>query len=952
MGLKTRCTLCNEFFISLNYRILTSLLFIFCCNLLTAQTNAVKIKAILNAEKDELKIQQKIVFHNTSDSTFTTIFLHNWANSFANKNTPLAKRFLNDYRKDFNFSKENERGHTIIHNITIDYQIPVFNEVINHPDILKIELNKPLQPKDSVTITAFYTIKFPNAKFTGYGKTLNGYHFRFWYLIPAVFKKDWQLMSNLNLDDLFEEVADFDIEIDLPKKYFLESNLYKYKTEKDGFNSFYLIGRNKKDIIISLDTAQKFKSYKTKNVEILTDIHKEYLDKTLATSIVKRELSFIESFLGKYPNREIFVDWNSVGKNSLHDIYGLPEWLNAFPKNYRWEMRFLKALTIKYTDDVLLLNRRKDYWLTDGIQTFIMIEYVKKYYPDMTILGKFSKYWPLKKYNIAKLKQNDKYPFVYQFSARRFYDQPLTTRADSLSNFNRKIISKYKAGLGFRYLQDFIGDSILKSSFKEFYLKNKLKITDSKEYAKILQSKTEKDLGWFFGDYVQTNKKIDYKISKVVQHKDSLEITIKNKRNITAPVAIYGVKDKKIIFKKWITNVDSIKTIKIARNGFDKLALNYEQLYPEYNSLDNFRRINNSLINKPLQFRFYRDIEDPYYNQIFYRPDIKYNLYDGIILGVNFNNKPVIAHNFEFSLTPNYSTKRKNFTGGYSLAYNQYIQKGKIYRISYGVGGSNYHYAPELGYNSFSPSVNIQFKRNSLRDVGSKFLLTRLVYINKEVSDLATVYQRDKYTIFNIRYVNSKPNVVRRFQYAVNAEFGNNFTKFSSDIRYRKELTRNNSLELRLFGGFFLNNTSKGNYFSFGLNRSSDYLFEQSLFGRSESSGLFSQQFVVSDGGFKSNFKDNSFANQMVLSGNASFGIWKWLEVYNDVAVLKNKNPNPNFFYENGVRLNFIPNIFEFYFPIYTNEGLQFSGNYGGKIRFVITTSLDRIYNYIRRGLL
>ncbi len=125
--------------------------------------------------------------------------MHNWANSFANKNTPLAKRFLNDYRKDFHFSKENERRHTIIHNITIDYQIPVFNEVINHPDILKIDLNKPLQPKDSVTITAFYTIKFPNAKFTGYGKTLNGYHFRFWYLIPAVFKKDWQLMSNLNL---------------------------------------------------------------------------------------------------------------------------------------------------------------------------------------------------------------------------------------------------------------------------------------------------------------------------------------------------------------------------------------------------------------------------------------------------------------------------------------------------------------------------------------------------------------------------------------------------------------------------------------------------------------------------------------------------------------------------------------------------------------------------------
>ena len=67
---------------------------------------------------------------------------------------------------------------------------------------------------------------------------------------------------------------------------------------------------------------------------------------------------------------------------------------------------------------------------------------------------------------------NDKYPLVYQFVSRRFLDQALATSADSLSNFNRKIANKYKAGLGFRYLKGFLGDSVLNSALKEFYQKH------------------------------------------------------------------------------------------------------------------------------------------------------------------------------------------------------------------------------------------------------------------------------------------------------------------------------------------------------------------------------------------------------------------------------------------------------------------------------------------------
>ncbi len=921
-----------------------------------SQEHNIKIKAKLDTLNHTLDIQQKIVFYNKTQTALQDIYLHNWANSFKGNNTPLGKRLVEDYKKDFYFSDDEDKGYSKIHSLKSNNQDLDAQALRGQDDIIQIQLNSPLQPKDSIEIEANYTVKIPRAKFTGYGRTRNGYHLRFWYVTPAVNYNGWQLMSNLNMDDLFEDVANFIVEITIPKKFHLQSNLYQYQTSNKETNDFYLIGNERKDIILNISSnSKRFKTFKSKERVIKTDIYNKRIDYNSSNNIIKRQITFIENYIGKHPHTEILVDANTVNKNSLRDLYGIPDWLKPYPENFKWETRFFKALVTKYIDDVLLLNKRNDYWLTEGIQTFLMMEYINKYYPDVTVFGRFSNFWGFRKYNLAKLKQNDKYPFLYQFSARRFFDQALTTRADSLSNFNRKVVSPYKAGLGMRYLQDYIGNNSLTNSFKEFYKNHRLKITSSKAFESIISENTNKNLDWFFNDYIKTNKKIDYKIKKVefLKKEDSVAITIKNKRNITAPVSLYTVKDKQVKSKIWVTGIDSIKTVKIKANGFDKLALNYEQIYPEYNSLNNFKNISNSLISKPIQFRFLKDIEDPYYNQVFFNPNIKYNLYDGVILGVNFNNRPVIKHNFEFSITPNYAFKSQNLTGSFSFAYDQFFEKTKIYKIRYGIAGSNFHYAPELSYNTIYPFVSIQFKRNTLRDVGTKSILSRIVYVDREIQPTQQVIESDRYSIINFRYIYSKPNVIRRLQYAVNAELGDNFTKLSTDVRFLKFFDEKRSFNLRFFGGVFLSNNSEGDYFSFGLNRSSDYLFEQNLFGRSENRGLFSQQFVISDGGFKSFFNQPTFANQLILSANTSISLWKWVELYNDAALLKNKNQDPRFFYENGIRLNFVPNILELYFPIYTNEGFEVTDKaYSANIRFVITSSLDRIYNFIRRGLL
>jgi hypothetical protein len=923
-----------------------------CSVISLAQNNSIAIKAIFNPEKDELQIQQEIVFHNQSDSLFNHIYLHNWGNSFSSRKTPLSKRLIKDFKKELYFAKPEEIGFTTVKNLTVDFENVVFNEVPKQADIIDIQLNTPLMPSEKRIITITYNLKIPDAKFTNYGKTKTGYHLRFWYMTPAIFQNEWKLMSNLNTDDLFENTTDFTIEIQVPKPYVLESNLYQYETKNEHKIDYYLVGKNKTNVILSFNKTAQLKTYQVNDVAIYTDILNDKIEDTKCVDILSRELLFIEKYLGKYPHKEIYIDKITQDKNPIVGLSQLPGFIRPFSEEFKWDITLFKALSIAYLENRILLNLREEYWLLNGIQNYLIIEYIETYYPEMKLLGKISEKWYLKNFNISKLKFNEKYPLIYQYVSRQFLDQALDTPVDSLSNFNRKIANKYKAGLAIKYLKNYLGDSILNSSIRELYQLKSTKLIHIADFKEIITKKTTKNLDWFFEDFIKTNKKIDYTIDEIIEEKDSLKVTIRNKRNITTPVLLYGLKDKEIIFQKWFTNIDDTTTVNIPNQNINKVALNYENSYPELNTLDNWKSLEKKIFNKPLKFNLIKDIDDPYYNQLFYQPNMSYNFYNGLILGVRLHNKPLIKRNLEATFAPAYATNSGTVIGQFSVLFHQYFEETSIYRIRYGIAGLTLDYAPNLSYKSLVPFVNMEFKRKDLRDATSEILSARMVYIDKEVSPSTIQTDQDNYNVLSINYSFINPDIIKEFRYNFSAEIAQNFSKIAADIRFRSLTTSDTQLDFRLFMGTFLSNKTTGDYFSFGLDRANDYLFQLNYFGRSEDSGIFSQQFIIAEGGFKS-VLPTRFANQFMAAFNSSFGLWKWVEFYNDVAFLKSRNSPVYFAYNNGIRLNFVHQILEVYFPLYSNNGWEISqGNYQEKIRFTFTADLNAIFSFIRRGIL
>ena len=88
-----------------------------------------------------------------------------------------------------------------------------------------------------------------------------------------------------------------------------------------------------------------------------------------------------------------------------------------------------------------------------------------------------------------------------------------------------------------------------------------------------------------------------------------------------------------------------------------------------------------------------------------------------------------------------------------------------------------------------------------------------------------------------------------------------------------------------------------------------------------------------------------------MLTSNFSIGLWRWIELYGDAGFFKDHGTKTRFKYDSGIRLNFVHNFLELYFPLQSSLGFEPGmSDYASRIRFVLTIDTVRIYNLIKRG--
>lgn len=917
--------------------------FLFLCVLSAPAQHNNFLSADLDGERKLINVQQEFVYVNDSRDTLHELYFNDWTYAYSNKKTALAQRFAEDFKKSLHLARENERGFTELISVVDDEYRGIFWKRVGGKDIIKFTLNRPLPPGEGYKLFITYDVQLPPNRYTPYGYGPNGgYYLKDWYLTPAVYDGEWHLYSNKNLEDLYTDITDTSINFVFPDSLYLGSNFNEVNINAfPGKQIASLKGVNRKSCDIILNSLNRFVKHVTPHLIVVTDITAAKYDEISQGLSINRITRFIHENLGDFPYEQLLVSETDFNKNPLYGLNQLPSFIRPYDEKFQFEMKFLKTALSSHIRETIFLNPRKEKWVNDALINYLMILYVETYYPDQKLLGKLADIWGVRSFHLAKMAFNDQYAMLYMLMARKNLDQPLTTPNDSLIMFNQKIANTYKAGLGLAYLAEYIGEGKVQQSIRDFYETYKLKPVRATDFRKVLESHSDKDIDWFFEAYVSSNRRIDFKIKKVRKEEDSLQVTIKNKTGTNVPISLFGIKEDSVLAKYWVTDIKNEKTITIPRHGEERLVLNYDQKIPEFNQRDNWKSLNGFLSsNRKLKFQFFKDAEDPYYNQIFYMPVANFNVYDGLTPGLRLTNKTLMERPFLFDFSPSYAMKEKSLVGYGRLNYRKYHGKSGLYVSNYAISGSSYHFQKNSRYSTLTPSISIGWRPDNLISNKQQSLVLRHVNVFRTIDEtLDDLETEPDYSVLNARYSSYNNGIIDYFSWFADAQYASNFTKLAVNFEYRKLFENNRQLNLRFFAGKFLYNDTNSDFFSFALDRPTDYLFDLNYLGRSEDSGIFSQQIIIAEGGFKSKL-ENPFANDWIATTNASVNVWRWIELYGDLGMIKNRNEPGRFVYDSGIRLNLVTDYFELYFPVYSNNGWEISQpDYDQKIRFVVTLS-------------
>ncbi|MFV8393393.1 aminopeptidase [Flavobacterium sp. LB2P6] len=910
--------------------------------------------AELNAENKILNIQQEITFFNPSSDTLTSIVLNDWNNAFSTKNTPLAKRFSDEFYRGFHLAKEEERGGT--KNLTItgaNELVLSWERTDKNPDLIEVQLAENLLPNQKIILHLTYLTKIPSDKFTKYGYNNSGIiHLKDWFLTPARYENhNFIRNSNTNLDDIANAYSSFEIDLKIPENFEVTSDLKSSKsTIKNAFCNYKLSGKNRTNFTLIIEPITYFESFKNSAVEVLTDLKNNKLNTIQKAVVIDRVVNFTNDLIGKYPHEKIVVSQTDYERNPFYGLNQLPSFISPFPDEFLFEIKFLKTYLNEYLKTSLQLDPRKDNWIYDGLQVYAMMKYMDENHPNTKMMGSASNIKLLKSFNIANIGFNNQYSYFYMLMARKNLDQPLGDSKNTLIKFNEQIASKYRSGLSIRFLDDYLQNGAVTTSIQQFYNQNQIKQVSRTDFETILKSNTDKDINWFFNTIINSRAIIDYKFSNVTKTKDSITFSVLNRTGTIVPIPVYGTKEGAVVFKQWLDIKERDSTFTIQRNGADKIILNLKNEVPEYNLRNNWKKLEGFFPNnRPVKFVFMKDLEDPYYNQVLYVPSIYFNLYDGLTPGLRLHNKTILDKPFIFDVNPSYSTKSNNLSGSASFVVNQNYRNSLLYNVKYSFSGSYFHYAQDAAYLRLNPMVQLRIREPNFRDNRKQLILLRQVIVNREKSAFAMDNAPSNYSIFDVRYVNTKTEVTNHFNFSSDIQISGKFGKINGEIEYRKLFENNRQINLRFYAGSFLYNKTESDFFSFAADRPTDYLFDYNYFGRSESTGFYSQQFILAEGGFKSKM-DTPYANRWITSLNASVSVWNWIEIYGDIGFIKNKNQNEKFLYDSGIRLNLVTDYFELYFPVYSNNGWEIAqNNYNEKVRFIVTFSPKTLINLFNR---
>jgi len=628
---------------------------------------------------------------------------------------------------------------------------------------------------------------------------------------------------------------------------------------------------------------------------------------------------------------------------------------------------------------ILGSNERDHPWLDEGLNSFNENRYIETKYPDRKLAGQQSSSFNARLLDLGSFDHKDSYYLGYLLNARRRFDQPIELKSADYSYINYGTVVYGKTALAFDYLMAYLGTDVMDRAMRTYFDTWKFKHPQPEDLRKILEEETASDLSWFFDNLINGDALIDYKLVKAEKDGDEYNVTVKNVANTQVPFSISGVVDGEATNTTWYEGFDKKADVTFVAGDYDALKIDWSKDIPEVNRRNNTYKTS-GLFKKvePIRLQLLTSIENPNKTQVFWTPVIGWNEYDHAMPGLAVYNSVFPARRLEYAFMPLYSTSTQTMLGSARMGYNWFPSSAPFQNIRLTVGGSRYSNGntavPALGdgnygrnpiqANKLKAQLGFTLKNKSARTkVVNKFLLTSYdiwftnsdvgaVYISSGEVDV-NYYPEGNYSVKKLAFVHSNGRTLNPYGIEMSVEQGQvqgeePFVKAQVEANYKVSYRRGKGLDIRFFSGRFLYNDFPNveNKFAFAMHGNRDYLYDQVLLGRAETSGLLGTQFVLNDGGFKNPVDiDNAHTWLTAVNLQTSTIPGIPLSLYADFGW--SSSSAKELMVGAGIAVPLIPKILEVYFPVYKSTGVD--AVYKNDIGFVLNIAALNPFDLIKQ---
>jgi len=814
------------------------------------------IKAVIDETTDIIAGEETLKYYNNSPDTLSFLFFHLYQNAFqpgsylhdlhcANKVKPVYGKY------------ETSRQGTVIEQLRVtSYELQEGNLIATNNSqlnteldntILKVYLPKPLAPNDSVVLNINFRTFYDNGSVrrrmklyrSGGFKHYNGCQ---WYPKVCVYDahSGWNTDQHLNRE-FYGNFGTFEVDLTFASNYVVEATgilLNENEVLPDTLKAKLQIG-NFKDkpwgertsIITPYKKGQtktwKYRAINVHDFAFTADPNYRIADTTITlsngnkvsciaiadeshcsgwTTAAQYCAKIIGCFSRDFGNYEypkmvvadaadgmeypmITLDGgrdpgyrgllvHEVGHNWFYGMLGNNETYRAMMDE--GFTQFLTAWGMEHIDntDTVINERHK-----------IKNRYLRKFTEPQNI-------------------RDSKVYLSFLMDAVRHSDEPLNTHSDHFHGAlgqgggYRHVYAKTSAML--YNLQYVLGDSLFLAAMQHYVNTWKIAHPYPEDFRHTIIRFTKQDLNWFFDQWMESTKNIDYAIKKVRKGdvKGEYKITFERKGRMQMPIDFRVVgKDGSVqdfyIPNTWFEKsnelqVSSNENLLATRNsqlvtlqrwiGWDKLRPTYTATVKVPSGIKNviidpserladINMLNNRLRNK-VELRFDSRIF-PLTSwkkyRIWMRPDVWWNALDGFKIGMHVHgNYMNVKHNFSLTVWAN---TRLGAPAHYNFSAEVRSSASWVsYRFTYQnatdkfIKGSTFHYESRLldGYELYKAGMSFNLPKNIFFDVSYKaFSRPRNVYRNY------LLYPNEWSTFFeNGRQFNNTINASVLFSYA------------------------------------------------------------------------------------------------------------------------------------------------------------------------------------------